>query len=94
MIIDPSIGEEICAVYMEDPAYVDQLSKVRPFNLTVPASPVHLMVWRIHRMADCCALSPGGHGRTVSKSSAMTQRIAGIPARDDSLGEGQAPLAS
>jgi hypothetical protein len=54
MIIDPAIGEEICAVYMEDPAYVNRFSKVRPFNLVAntglvrtPHGVVGFIVWHI-----------------------------------------------
>jgi hypothetical protein len=33
MTFDPSIGEEICVVYMEEPAFADHFSEVHPFNL-------------------------------------------------------------
>lgn len=54
MTFDTTIGEEICAVYMEDPAYVDQFSKVHPFNLfahtglaRTPHGLVAFIVWQI-----------------------------------------------
>jgi hypothetical protein len=27
---DPSVGEEVCAIYMEEPDFVDQYSEVSP----------------------------------------------------------------
>jgi hypothetical protein len=54
MTFDTAIGEEVCAVYMEDPAYVDQFRKVRPFNLIAhtgvartPYGVVAFIVWQI-----------------------------------------------
>ncbi len=54
MIFDPSIGEEICAIYFEKPAFADQLSKVHPFHLIahpglarMPHGVVAFTVWRI-----------------------------------------------
>ena len=51
---DRSIGEEICAVYMEEPAFADQYGKVHPFNLIAhtglartPHGVVAFIVWRI-----------------------------------------------
>jgi hypothetical protein len=32
---DASVGEEACAIYMEEPEFADQYSKVVPFNLIV-----------------------------------------------------------
>jgi hypothetical protein len=54
MTFDPAIGEEVCAVYMEDPSYVEQFSKVHPFNLIAhtgvartPHGVVAFIVWQI-----------------------------------------------
>jgi hypothetical protein len=54
MTFDTSIGEEVCAVYMEEPAYVGQFSKVLPFNLIAhtglartPHGVVGFVVWQI-----------------------------------------------
>jgi hypothetical protein len=54
MTVDDAIGEEVCAVYMEDPAYADQFSKVHPFNLIAhtglartPHGVVAFIVWQI-----------------------------------------------
>jgi hypothetical protein len=54
MTFDPSIGEEICAVYMEEPAFADQFGEVHPFNLIAhsglartPHGVVAFVVWQI-----------------------------------------------
>jgi hypothetical protein len=54
MTFDGSIGEEICAVYMEEPTFADQFSEVRPFNLIAhsglartPHGVVAFIVWQI-----------------------------------------------
>jgi hypothetical protein len=54
MTFDTAIGEEICAVYMEDPAFVDQFREVHPFNLVAhtglirtPHGVVAFIVWQI-----------------------------------------------
>jgi hypothetical protein len=54
LTFDPSIGEEICAVYMEEPDFVDQFSEVHPFNLfahtglvRTPHGVVAFIVWQI-----------------------------------------------
>lgn len=54
MTFDKAIGEEVCAVYMEDPAYVEQFREVRPFNLIAhtglartPHGVVAFIVWQI-----------------------------------------------
>jgi hypothetical protein len=54
MTFDASIGEEICAIYMEEPDFVDQFSEVRPFNLIAhtglvrtPHGVVAFVVWQI-----------------------------------------------
>ena len=54
LIFDPAIGEEVCAVYMEDPAFVAQFSKVHPFNLfthtglaRTPHGVVAFILWQI-----------------------------------------------
>jgi hypothetical protein len=54
MTFDTSIGEEICAVYMEDPNFVDQFREVVPFNLIAhsglartPHGVVAFIVWQI-----------------------------------------------
>ena len=54
MMFDTAIGEEVCAVYMEEPAFVDQFSKVQPFNLIAhaglartPHGIVAFIVWQI-----------------------------------------------
>ncbi len=54
MTFDASVGEEICAVYMEDPDFADQYGKVVPFNLIVhsglartPHGVVAFIVWQI-----------------------------------------------
>ena len=54
MTSDTVIGEEICAVYMEEPNFADQFSKVVPFNLfarsgvaRTPHGVVAFIVWRI-----------------------------------------------
>jgi hypothetical protein len=51
---DRSIGDEICAVYMEESAFADQYSKVHPFNLIThtglartPHGVVAFIVWQI-----------------------------------------------
>jgi len=54
MTFDAAVGEEICAVYMEEPAFVNQYSNVRPFNLVAhtglvraPDGVVAFIVWQI-----------------------------------------------
>lgn len=54
MTFDKAIGEEVCAVYMEEPASVDQFRKARPFNLIAhtglvrtPHGVVGFIVWQI-----------------------------------------------
>src|SRR5262249_24836798 len=49
-----SIGEEVCAVYMEEPDFVDQFRKVAPFNLIAhsglartPHGVIASIVWQI-----------------------------------------------
>lgn len=51
---DASVGEEVCAIYMEEPGFADQFSKVAPFNLIVhfglvrtPHGIVAFLVWQI-----------------------------------------------
>jgi hypothetical protein len=51
---DASVGEEVCAIYMEEPEFADQYSKVVPFNLIVhtglvrtPHGVVAFIVWQI-----------------------------------------------
>jgi hypothetical protein len=51
---DASVGEEICAIYMEEPDFVDQYREVAPFNLIVhsglvrtPHGVVAFIVWQI-----------------------------------------------
>jgi hypothetical protein len=51
---DASVGEEVCAIYMEEPDFADQYSKVVPFNLIVhsglvrtPYGVVAFLVWQI-----------------------------------------------
>jgi hypothetical protein len=51
---DASIGEEVCAIYMEEPDFADQYSKVVPFHLIVhsglvktPHGVVGFLVWQI-----------------------------------------------
>jgi hypothetical protein len=51
---DPSVGEEVYALYLEEPDYVDQYGRVVPFNLLVhtglvrtPCGIVAFIVWRI-----------------------------------------------
>jgi hypothetical protein len=54
MTFDTTIGEEICAVYMEEPNFAAQFSKVAPFNLIAhtglartPHGLVAFIVWQI-----------------------------------------------
>ena len=54
MTFDADIGEEICAVYMEEPNFAAQFSKVAPFNLIAhtglartPHGLVAFIVWQI-----------------------------------------------
>jgi hypothetical protein len=54
MTFDASIGEEVCAVYREEPDFVDQFSEVHPFNLfahyglaRTPHGVVAFIVWQI-----------------------------------------------
>jgi hypothetical protein len=54
MTFDRSIGEEICAIYFEEPDFADQFSEVRPFNLIAhsglartPHGVVAFIVWQI-----------------------------------------------
>jgi hypothetical protein len=51
---DNVVGEEVCAVYREDPVYADQFSNTEPFNLIVhgglartPHGIVAFIVWQI-----------------------------------------------
>jgi hypothetical protein len=51
---DPSVGEEVYALYQEEPDYVDQYGRVVPFNLLVhtglvrtPYGVVAFIVWQI-----------------------------------------------
>lgn len=51
---DASVVEEVCAIYMEEPEFADQYSKVVPFNLIVhtglvrtPHGVVAFIVWQI-----------------------------------------------
>lgn len=52
--LDASVGEEVCAIYMEEPDFADQYSKVAPFNLIVhsglvrtPHGVVAFIVWQL-----------------------------------------------
>jgi hypothetical protein len=54
MTFDRSIGEEICAVYFEEPDFADQFGELRPFNLIAhsglartPHGVVAFIVWQI-----------------------------------------------
>lgn len=54
MTFDASIGEEICAVYFEEPKYTDQFRRIHPFNLIAhsglartPHGVVAFIVWQI-----------------------------------------------
>jgi hypothetical protein len=54
MTFDAAIGEEICAIYMEEPNFADQFGEVLPFNLIVhsglartPHGVVAFIVWQI-----------------------------------------------
>jgi hypothetical protein len=51
---DATVGEEVCAIYKEDPEFADQYSEVSPFNLIVhsgivrtPHGVVAFLVWQI-----------------------------------------------
>jgi hypothetical protein len=54
MTFDASIGEEICAIYMEEPEFADKFCNVVPFNLIAhsglartPHGVVAFIVWQI-----------------------------------------------
>jgi hypothetical protein len=54
MTFDASIGEEICAIYLEEPNFVEQFGEAVPFNLIVysglartPHGVVAFIVWQI-----------------------------------------------
>lgn len=54
MTLDNVVGEEVCAIYTEDPSYARQFSQVQPFNLIVhgglactPHGVIAFIVWQI-----------------------------------------------
>ena len=54
LTLDKSVGQEICAVFMEEPEYVKQFEAVSPFNLIVhtglvrsPDGIVGFIIWQI-----------------------------------------------
>lgn len=54
LTVDHSVGEEICAIYREEPDFVNQFRQVAPFNLIVhpgllrtPYGVVAFIVWQI-----------------------------------------------
>jgi hypothetical protein len=54
MTFDPSVGEEVCAIYFEKPDFADQFDEVEPFNLIAhsglvrtPHGVVAFIVWQV-----------------------------------------------
>jgi hypothetical protein len=68
MTFDHPLGEEICAVYMEEPDFVDKFRAVHPFNLMAHTGLVASWHRSIYCMADRCTLPARSISRAISQS--------------------------